>query len=71
MVHPEISRRNIIPEGAYLQKHDFKRKAAAQTVMRITGGRSSVAFLAYVELVREITALWDKGGITRQGHSHY
>jgi hypothetical protein len=26
MVHPEISRRNIIPEEAYLQKYDFKRK---------------------------------------------
>jgi hypothetical protein len=30
MVHPEISRRNIIPEGAYLQKYDFKRVAAAR-----------------------------------------
>ena len=34
---------NIIAEGAYLQKYDFKTEGAAQTVMRITGGPFSGA----------------------------
>jgi len=44
---------NIIPEGAYLQKYDFKTERAAQTVMRITGGPFSGASLSRENLFTE------------------
>jgi len=45
---------NIIAEGAYLQKYDFKRKGLRRTVMRITGGVFWTRFCRPANLVCDV-----------------